>query len=140
MNQIIEDIKYSLFDVRDFDHNLEFVSWTGNGDSFVVKKDGQEYRVTISEESPESIYIMFDYMQATEKCPLTLSNLVKVFNRFKNDAGLIVNIENRKYFFQNMEDYFNGLLTCVEEGEATLAPTKVFFQMEKERRKDENKH
>ena len=49
--QIIEDIKWILFDDRNFDQLFRFKTWTGEGNSFIVKDDdGQEYRVTVTRE------------------------------------------------------------------------------------------
>lgn len=50
-SQVVEDIKYALFDDRDFETSLSFETWTGRGNSFIVKdEDGQEYRVTVTKE------------------------------------------------------------------------------------------
>lgn len=58
-SQIIEDIKWFMFDDESreiknengFSHDLKFVSWVGDGQSFIVKGlDGKEYRVRISKE------------------------------------------------------------------------------------------
>lgn len=49
--QVVEDIKYSLFDDKAFDHELKFVTWTGNQNSFIVEKDGKEYRITVTQEN-----------------------------------------------------------------------------------------
>lgn len=50
-SQIAEDIKWVLFDDRNFDLSLKFHSWTGNGNSFIVKDDdGNEYRVIVNKE------------------------------------------------------------------------------------------
>lgn len=50
-SQIVEDIKWILFDDREFDAPFEFQTWTGNGNSFVIQDiDGQEYRITVTRE------------------------------------------------------------------------------------------
>jgi hypothetical protein len=50
-SQVVEDIKFALFDDRDFEISLRFATWTGCGNSFIVKdEDGQEYRVTVTKE------------------------------------------------------------------------------------------
>ena len=50
-SQIAEDIKWVLFDDRNFDLSLKFHSWTGNGNFFIVKDDdGNEYRVIVNKE------------------------------------------------------------------------------------------
>lgn len=50
-SQIVEDVKWVLFDDREFDTSFKFQTWTGNGNSFVVRNgDGQEYRVTVTKE------------------------------------------------------------------------------------------
>ena len=50
-SQIAEDIKWVLFDDRDFDLSLKFHSWTGNGNSFIVTNDdGNKYRVAVNKE------------------------------------------------------------------------------------------
>ena len=49
--QITDDIKWVLFDDRNFETSFEFETWTGEYNSFVVKdKDGQEYRITVTKE------------------------------------------------------------------------------------------
>lgn len=51
-SQIIEDIKWTLFDDRNFDNSFKFEAWTGNSNSFIIKdEDGQEYRVIVEKES-----------------------------------------------------------------------------------------
>ena len=50
-SQIVEDIKYVLFDDRNFDTLFDFETWVGDGQSFIVKdKDEQEYRITVTRE------------------------------------------------------------------------------------------
>lgn len=51
-SQIIEDIKWVLFDDRNFDtSSFKFVTWIGDGHSFIIQDDdGQEYRVTVTRE------------------------------------------------------------------------------------------
>ena len=50
-NQIVEDIKWTLFDDRNFETSFNFETWAGNGNSFIVKdNDGQEYRITVTKE------------------------------------------------------------------------------------------
>lgn len=54
-SQIIEDIKWILFDDRSLGEAFKFVTWVGNGRSFIVAdNDGQEYRITVEKEN--SIY------------------------------------------------------------------------------------
>lgn len=49
--QIIEDIKWILFDDRGYYESFRFKTWTGEGNSFIVKDDDeQEYRVTVTRE------------------------------------------------------------------------------------------
>jgi len=56
---IIENIKWFLYDDTSlehiknefgFSHETEFVSWVGDGHSFILKEDTGEYRITISKE------------------------------------------------------------------------------------------
>lgn len=50
-SQVAEDIKWTLFDNRNFETSFSFETWVGNGNSFIVKdNDGQEYRVTVTRE------------------------------------------------------------------------------------------
>lgn len=50
-SQVVEDIKFALFDDRNFETSFKFETWTGQGNSFVVKdEDNQEYRVTVTKE------------------------------------------------------------------------------------------
>ena len=50
-NQIVEDIKWTLFDDRNFETSFNFETWAGNWNSFIVKdNDGQEYRITVTKE------------------------------------------------------------------------------------------
>ena len=50
-SQIVEDIKWILFDDRKFDAQFEFQTWVGNGNSFVVQdSEGQQYRITVTRE------------------------------------------------------------------------------------------
>lgn len=57
-NSIIEDIKHVLFDVNNnpqqsadgTEHYMKFVTWAGDGHSFIVTQDGKEYRVSVNEE------------------------------------------------------------------------------------------
>lgn len=49
--QIVDDIKWTLFDDRNFETPFKFETWTGEYNSFIVKdEDGQEYRVTATKE------------------------------------------------------------------------------------------
>lgn len=49
--QIVDDIKWTLFDDRNFETPFKFETWTGEYNSFIVKdEDGQEYRVTVTKE------------------------------------------------------------------------------------------
>ena len=56
---LIEDIKWFMFDDTErevkndmgFSHGLKFVSWCGDQGSFIVAdRDGNEYRIRITEE------------------------------------------------------------------------------------------
>ena len=56
-SQIVENMKWFLFDDESkeiknemgFSHGLQFVTWAGNGQSFIVKDTGGiEYRVSVS--------------------------------------------------------------------------------------------
>ena len=50
-SQIIEDIKWILFDDRNYDNSFKFKTWSGNSNSFIIKdEDGQEYRVIVEKE------------------------------------------------------------------------------------------
>lgn len=50
-SQIVEDIKWTLFDDRNFETSISFETWAGDGNSFIVKdNDGQEYRITVTKE------------------------------------------------------------------------------------------
>lgn len=51
-SQVVEDIKWTLFDDRNFETSFSFETWAGDGNSFIVKDDdGQEYRVTVMKEN-----------------------------------------------------------------------------------------
>lgn len=50
-SHVVEDIKWTLFDDRNFETSFSFETWVGNGNSFIVKDDdGQEYRITVTRE------------------------------------------------------------------------------------------
>lgn len=58
-SQIVEDVKWFMFDDESkeiknengFSHGLQFVTWVGDGQSFIVKDaDGTEYRIRVSKE------------------------------------------------------------------------------------------
>lgn len=58
-NQIVEDIKWFMFDDESkeiknengFSHGLQFVTWIGDSQSFIVKDtDGTKYRISVSKE------------------------------------------------------------------------------------------
>lgn len=50
-SQIVEDIKWILFDDREFKSSFKFEAWMGDSNSFIVKDDdGQEYRVRVTRE------------------------------------------------------------------------------------------
>lgn len=50
-SQIIEDIKWTLFDDREFKPSFKFETWIGDGHGFIIKDDdGQEYRVMVTRE------------------------------------------------------------------------------------------
>ena len=50
-SQVVEDIKWILFDDRDYDSFTQFETWVGDGHSFIIRdEDGQEYRVTVTRE------------------------------------------------------------------------------------------
>ena len=100
---MVEKIKRAITD-----NGFNFRTWTGEKDSFIVENEGKEYRITVTEEPVSmKINIKFDYEDTTEVIPLTLSNIVKTFNRLKEDAGMIVTIDNKEYFFESMEDYYD---------------------------------
>lgn len=47
-SQIIEDIKWTLFDDRSFELLQVFATWSGDGHSFVLTdKDGMSYKLTV---------------------------------------------------------------------------------------------
>lgn len=49
---IIEDIKWTLFDDRNYNNSFKFETWSGNSNSFIIKdEDGQEYRVIVEKEN-----------------------------------------------------------------------------------------
>lgn len=48
--QITEDIKWILFDDRDYDSFTTFVSWVDEHAFIIQDEEGQEYRVTITKE------------------------------------------------------------------------------------------
>lgn len=51
-SQIVEDIKWTLFDDRNFKVSFKFETWTGNSNSFIITdEDGQEYRVIVEKEN-----------------------------------------------------------------------------------------
>ena len=50
-SQVVEDIKWILFDDRDYDSFKQFDVWVGDGHSFIIRdEDGQAYRVTVTRE------------------------------------------------------------------------------------------
>lgn len=50
-NIIVENIKKILFDDRDYDSLAQFVTWIGDGHSFIIQDEyEQEYRVTVTKE------------------------------------------------------------------------------------------
>ena len=50
-NIIVEDIKFALFEDGGIDASFKFVTWVGDGHSFIVQDDdGQEYRITVTRE------------------------------------------------------------------------------------------
>lgn len=50
-SQVVEDIKWILFDDRDYDSFTQFDAWVGDGHSFIIRdEDGQAYRVTVTRE------------------------------------------------------------------------------------------
>lgn len=50
-NLIIEDVKRTLFDDRNYCNSFKFETWSGNSNSFIIKdEDGQEYRVIVEKE------------------------------------------------------------------------------------------
>lgn len=50
-SQVVKDIKWILFDDRDYDSFTQFETWVDDGHSFIIKdEDGQEYRVTVTRE------------------------------------------------------------------------------------------
>ena len=50
-SQIVADIKWVLFDDRDFDTLSQFKTWVGDGHSLIIQDtDGQEYRITVTRE------------------------------------------------------------------------------------------
>ena len=60
LSQIIEDIKWFMFDDQDvneeiknekgFSHGLKFKTWCGDGCSFIVTEGEKEIRIRVSEE------------------------------------------------------------------------------------------
>lgn len=56
--QVAEEVKHALFDINNLpqsaddstEHFLEFVTWAGDGHSFIVNYNGEDYRVMISKE------------------------------------------------------------------------------------------
>jgi len=115
MENVAEIIETALFKNGEF-NELEFVTWTGEPNSFIVKRNGREYRVEVTEETLERTFtVSYDYQDVTESHPFTLSSIKAVFDRFEDDAGLIVKIEDMTYFFESMEDYYDDTLTCWDE-------------------------
>ncbi|MBO5969893.1 MAG: hypothetical protein J6S14_15505 [Clostridia bacterium] len=50
-SQVIEDIKWTLFNDRGFETSFKFKTWTGEHSFVVEDDDGQEYRVTVAKET-----------------------------------------------------------------------------------------
>ena len=120
---MVEKIKKAITD-----SGFNFRTWTGEKDSFIVENEGKEYRITVAEEPVSmKINIKFDYEDTTEVIPLTLSNIVKTFNRLKEDAGMIVTIDNKEYFFESMEDYYDDYLTCWDEDGTAMRSQRQTF-------------
>lgn len=55
MRELLEEMFSSLFS-SESDNTLEFVTWTGEDDSFIIKKGTKEYRVSVSEEKEGGIH------------------------------------------------------------------------------------
>jgi len=58
-SQIIENLKFFMYDSEDdlivknefgFEHDTKFVSWVGDGHSFIITDGKDEYRIQISKE------------------------------------------------------------------------------------------
>lgn len=58
-SRIVEDVKWFMFgdeskeikNENGFSHELQFVTWAGDGQCFIVKDtDGTEYRIRVSKE------------------------------------------------------------------------------------------
>lgn len=48
---LIENIKSFMFDNTNIPHGLKFITWCGDGKSFMVSdRDGNEYRIEITEK------------------------------------------------------------------------------------------
>ena len=59
-SQIVEDIKYTLFDDRNFNLLQVFDTWVGNGNSFIVRdENGVAYRVTVEKEQQFKTRVSF---------------------------------------------------------------------------------
>ena len=124
---IAEIIQKRLFEGTNSD-GLEFVTWIGEKNSFIIKSEGREYRVEIKEEEPQKMFtVTYDYQDITETHPRTISSINKVFESFKDDVGMIVIINNRTYFFESMEDYYDDYLTCWDEDGTAMRSQRQTF-------------
>ena len=48
VENVTEAVKHVLFDGDEAD--FEFVTWTGEGNSFIIRRDGKEFRISLLEE------------------------------------------------------------------------------------------
>ena len=46
-SQLVEDIKYKLFDDNEFELDAKFVNWLGSEDSFCIRSGGDYYAVRV---------------------------------------------------------------------------------------------
>lgn len=122
----IETIQNALFNKEE--HDLEFVTWTGEGNSFIIKQDGKEFRVEVIEELPTDIKISYDYQNLKETIPFSKEAITQVFKQFENDAGLIVDVKDKEFFFENMDEYEANILTCVSDSMWSKASREKFLE------------
>ena len=82
-SQIVEDIKWFMFDDESkdiknengFSHGLQFVTWAGDGQCFIVKDaDGTEYRIRVSKEIESEFHLWSQNMLHESNCCGNIAN------------------------------------------------------------------
>jgi hypothetical protein len=82
----------------------------------------------MAQTDEDKILISYDYQDVKEETPCSMHTITEVFKRFEDDAGLIVSIRDKEFYFESMEDYYDGILTCVEDDGVILRGPREVFQ------------